>query len=158
MGIKAVGDIIRILRHAKANKKKEDSIGIEDIGEEGMVNAEADTHSWKNERIRVKREVDDSVPSTKSHTSEYDNEDRDRDKDEDCKPDHKKGIQDEVMEYKYKCALCKKSFCDQTDVFRHRKSVHDIAKEYRCDKCSYTAGRMIILFKHMRRNHMDDNQ
>ena len=33
---------------------------------------------WRQERARVKREVGSSLPSTKSHTSEYDNEDHDR--------------------------------------------------------------------------------
>ena len=41
---------------------------------------------------------------------------------------------------------------------RHKKAVHEKTRDYKCEKCDYTAGRISILFKHMRSSHMDDNE
>ena len=124
-----------------------------------MAMVEAYIPRWRDDSTKVKSEVKtevESVPSTKSHTSEYHNEDRARDQDEDCEPGHKRRREDEVLEYRYECSICRQPFCDQPDVLMHNKAVHDNAKKYACTKCSYTAGSMSIIFQHMRSNHADD--
>ena len=43
----------------------------------------------------------------------------------------------------------------QYRIGQHKKAVHNKTCDYKCD---YTARRNLILFKHMRSSHMDDNE
>ena len=177
MGITAIGDIYRILKHAKKiveTKAKVVEVKEEDINEEVlsdedndevMARVEADIPKWRSEENKVKREVPGGGHKAVARPSLYDRNKVTRKRalmKQEMKPEAEKAANSskEVKPMTKPrivtgnvCQICEKSFSSKGNMKTHVKTVHDMIRDWQCDKCPYAASNKGNLKIHKRRMH-----
>ena len=167
MGITALGDIFRILKHAKkvikteveiVEVKKED-IKKEDQNEEDidevMARVEADIPKWRSEN--TKRQETEVGHKAVARPSLYD-----RNKVTRRKAPMKPGAEEDANSSKQVkpmtnprkvCQICKKSFSSNKCVNMHMNAVHATIKGWKGNKCYYTGSTKQKLKRHINAVH-----
>uniref|UniRef100_A0ABD2XKY1 C2H2-type domain-containing protein n=1 Tax=Trichogramma kaykai TaxID=54128 RepID=A0ABD2XKY1_9HYME len=51
------------------------------------------------------------------------------------------------------CDMCEKKFGQKSDLFRHKKTIHERRKDYSCDKCKKKFGQKSYLHVHLKTVH-----